>query len=234
MPKKHYTKHYLRMVLTRITINCRNDIDKKMNITERQLNSILKRVIKEELTSETMTDNHASVLSEMATFGSERWGNRQYKIAIHGVNSGDRPTPHIHIYYNQERNTRNPVFNFEISLLDILERNELNLIYQKDKSQNIKRTNRSECNWTGYKDIFDGLLSFLTSTSKCPIFGKQTSNLGRAIYEWNKETNYDATENKGVNVLGRLIDKSKVLPEYQSLVEDYIQQKPSEYTNKNR
>lgn len=167
---------------------------------------------------------YGSAIVEMATFGEEKWGNNTYKISIHGAMSADRPTPHIHIYYKQEKNTRNPVFNFEISLIDILCKDEINLIYQRDKDKNIERTNRAECGWKGYDDIKSGFKVFLFSTPKPSKFGTFKDNLERAIYEWNRESDYSATQN-GENTLNKYFKEHGlvVLPKYSSYLEDYTE-----------
>lgn len=96
------------------------------------------------------------VLTEMATFGVEKWGRKTYKIAVHGASSKDRPIPHIHIYLNNDINPYTK-FNFEISLIDILCKDEINLIFQTDKKKNIDNRNRKQCTWTGYSEIKEGL-----------------------------------------------------------------------------
>ena len=64
-------------------------------------------------------------LYEMATIAKDVSFNKEHKsVQIHGTNSGDRENPHIHIYnYNDKVN-----FNFEISLIDIICKDEINLI----------------------------------------------------------------------------------------------------------
>ena len=56
----------------------------------------------------------------MATISkAERWGNNTYRIAVHGIVSGERETPHVHIYLTNDNKPYNN-FNFEISIIDIL------------------------------------------------------------------------------------------------------------------
>lgn len=194
-----------------------------MTIDENHIRAIVKDVLTEILSETVNTSEHSQLISEMATFGSAKWGKNTYKVAIHGLSSGDRSVPHIHVYLQNERNTRAPMFNFEVSLLDILQKDEINLIYQKDARHNLQITNRRECSWTGYADIYNGLKLFLSEDSDTPVFGLPTSNLGRAIYEWNKETNYDETINKRVNILGHMFadNSMPVHPKYQNLLLDY-------------
>ena len=66
-----------------------------------------------------LVSNYDHPLTLCATFGAEQWGENHYRIAIHGLTADDRNVPHIHVYRQKERNTCSPVFNFEISLLDI-------------------------------------------------------------------------------------------------------------------
>ena len=79
---------------------------------------------------EIVVESTRMTLLEMATFGAERWGNDTYKIAVHGASTKDRPTPHIHIYLANDQSYK--LFNFEISLIDILCNDEINLIYQSE------------------------------------------------------------------------------------------------------
>ena len=194
-----------------------------MIIDEKHIKDIVNSVVSEFLTERVAISEHSQLISEMATFGSAKWGKNIYKVAIHGISAGDRPVPHIHIYLQNERNPRSPIFNFEVSLLDILQHDELNLIYQKDTNKNILITNRAKCSWTGYADIYHGLKAFLTQECDVPVFGQTVSNLGRAIYEWNKETDYNATINDRINILGRLCyDRDiTILPQYETLLQDY-------------
>ncbi len=168
------------------------------------------------------TNDNDNMLLEMATFGEERWGNNIYQIATHGIMSGDRPTPHIHIYHSNDKNKKNPSFNFEISLVDILCKDEINLIFQLDKDKNIHNSNRTQCSWTGYDEIVSGFRVFLFETPKPSKFGTFKDNLERAIYEWNRESDYSATQN-GQNTLKKYFTEKKLvaLPQYQSYLEDY-------------
>lgn len=78
---------------------------------------------------------------------------RFYKIAIHGPSTKDRDYPHIHIYDANDNTLK--LFNFEISVIDIICNDELNIILQVDRSKHIRRTNRSECSWDGYAELRD-------------------------------------------------------------------------------
>lgn len=124
---------------------------------------------------------------EMATISkAERWGNDNYKIAIHGTAKGDRETPHVHIYMSSDRIPYNQ-FNFEISLVDILCYDEINLIYQRDRKTNKLITNRSKCSWNGYKRIKEGFEDWLFD--KCKLPGEFKDNLDAIIWSYNNESN---------------------------------------------
>ena len=147
------------------------------------------------------------VLLEMATFGTEKWGNNTYKIAVHGASTKDRPIPHIHIYLNNDANYK--LFNFEISFVDILCKDEINLIYQYDRANHIRNTNRNNCSWNGYADILKGFKKFLFSQPILGRFGTFKDNLERAIYEWNRETDFAKTE-QGGNPLKEYLDSKGI------------------------
>jgi len=141
-------------------------------------------------------DANSQVLLEMATCGVEHWGKNQYKIAVHGAATKDRPIPHIHIYMDKDVYPYTK-FNFEISFIDLICKNEINLIHQIDRAKNLKKTNRTSCSWTGYGDILTGFRKFLFEPYKNSGFENFSDNLEHIIYEWNKETDYLKTENGG-------------------------------------
>ena len=176
---------------------------KIIRLTERELNEAIRDTL----------------LLEMATFGTEKWGKYIYRIAVHGASTKDRPIPHIHIYLNTDVQPYKQ-FNFEVSLVDILCKDEINLIYQLDRKNNVKITNRTECSWTGYADIYNGIKQFLSSPPKSKRNGIFIDNLDRAIYEWNRETDFSKTENGG-NPLKEYLDKTNlvVLPKYMKYFE---------------
>ena len=92
-------------------------------------------------------------LVEMATIDKNaQLGKGNYKIAIHGASSKDRENPHIHIYLADDNTLKK--FNFEISL-DILCKDEVNLIRQTDKTskKKIDIKNRDKCSWEGYSKL---------------------------------------------------------------------------------
>lgn len=164
------------------------------------------------------------LVAEMATFGHGKWGRLNYKVAVHGASTNDRPNPHIHIYYENETNPVHPQFNFEISLVDILTKDEINLIYQLDRKNNVKKTNRTETSWTGYSDLYEGFQKFLFDrpVSKSRRSGQFIDNLDRAIHEWNRETDQNGYENLNKNPLMEYISNKglTVLAKYQKYFED--------------
>lgn len=82
---------------------------------------------------------------EMTTISrNEKFGKDNYRVSIHGPASADREIPHIHIYLANDITPYNK-FNFEISLTDILCKDEINLIYQRDIKNHIMRSNKSKC-----------------------------------------------------------------------------------------
>ena len=189
---------------------------KKETLNEK-IDRIVKRVIFEELSSK---GSHKVPLLEMATFGVEKWGKDTYKIAVHGASTKDRPTPHLHIYLNNDTQPYSS-FNFEISFVDLLCKGEIVLIYQCDRANNVKHTNRRECSWEGYSDIYEGIKNFLLNEICKPSkFGTFTDNIERAIYEWNRETDYAKTM-KGGNPLKEYLDAKglTVLPQFKKYFE---------------
>ena len=158
-------------------------------------------------------------LIEMATCGVENWGKYTYKIAVHGASTNDRPTPHIHIYLNTDQNPYNR-FNFEISFIDLICNDRITPIYQLDKQNHLKHTNRRECSWVGYNEIADGLKEFLARPCPQSKFGTFSTNLERVIYEWNRETDFVKTNNGG-NPLKEYLDSHGLTPhpKYKDLFE---------------
>ena len=120
-----------------------------------------------ELIEKVTEDVKERLLLEMATFGRINDGKDMYKIAIHGPASNDRPMPHIHIYLNNDVFPYSQ-FNFEVSLVDLVCKDEINLIAQIDRKNNIKRTNRSECSCEGYRDLYKTLAQVRKSVDSPP------------------------------------------------------------------
>ncbi len=142
---------------------------------------------------------------EMATIGYNlKFGKDRFKVAIHGPSSGDRENPHIHIYLDNDKMPYNR-FNFEISLVDILCYDEINLIYQRDVRNGIKRTNRNKCSWNGYFKLKEDFGNWLFSKS-CKR-GDFLDNLDAIIYFYNEEnhnkTLWDYIEEHGFQILDK-------------------------------
>lgn len=160
----------------------------------------------------------------LTTVGTVEWNGAVFKIAVHGKLLNDYSAPHLHIYYADETNLVNPQFNFEISLVDILTKDEINLIYQFDRRNNIKKTNRTETSWNGYSDFYKGFQKFLFERPclKSKRSGQFIDNLDRAIHEWNRETDQNGYENLDKNPLLEYIsDKGlSVLSKYQKYFEE--------------
>lgn len=149
-------------------------------------------------------------ISEMATFGSGKWGKTLYKAAVHGASTKDRELPHIHIYLFNERNFEKPRFNFEISIGDLISKDEINLICQIDHEKNIKRTNKTECSWEVYRDLEKEFKKFLFSKPTKKGYDEiYKDNLARAIDQWNEETVPNYEEN-GVNPMKEYFDNHNI------------------------
>lgn len=134
-------------------------------------------------------DVKKTLLLEMATFGRLSDGKRQYKIAIHGPATNDRQMPHIHIYLNNDIFPYSQ-FNFEISLVDIVCFDKITLIAQTDRENNIKRTNKEDCSWEGYRDLLKEFKKFLSQKPMKKVYKNAAiNNLQVAIMEWDNENN---------------------------------------------
>jgi len=177
---------------------------------KRELRDIVKETISSAL-RETFGKTH---LFEMATIGAQRWGNQMYSIQIHGASTADRNVPHIHIYLKNDHGKK--MFNFEISLIDLVSKDEINLIYQLDRTRNVKHTNKNHCSWNGYSDIYNGLREYLFGDVQLPQYKNLCSdNLDAAIYAWNIETDMLKTLNGG-NPMKEWLDERgiRILPGY--------------------
>ena len=142
---------------------------------------------------------------EMATIGYDlKFGKDRFKVAIHGPSSGDRENPHIHIYLENDKMPFN-LFNFEISLVDILCYDEINLVYQRDARNGIKRRNRSKCSWDGYLKLKEDFEDWLFSKSSKR--GDFKDNLDAIVYFYNEEnhnkTLWDYIEEHGLKILDK-------------------------------
>jgi len=150
---------------------------------------------------------------EMATFGKPRWGEIDYKVAIHSPIIKEREIPHIHIY--QLNDPYHNMFDFEISLIDILCKDEINLIYQLDRSKNIMRTHRDECSWKGYSNIYKGLVEFLSTNQNIKQYNYCENGLKASIEAYNAESNSRDNALKEYLVENDLT----ILPKYEKYLE---------------
>ena len=150
---------------------------------------------------------------EMATFGKPRWGEIDYKVAIHSPIIKEREIPHIHIY--QLNDPYHNMFDFEISLIDILCKDEINLIYQLDRSKNIMRTHGDECSWKGYSNIYKGLVEFLSTNQNIKQYNYCENGLKASIEAYNAESNSRDNALKEYLVENDLT----ILPKYEKYLE---------------
>lgn len=126
-------------------------------------------------------------INEMAFATNDvKLGKQHYRVALHGVAAGDRPYPHIHIYLENDHYPWKK-FNFEISLVDLICDDELNLVCQQDRANGIDRRNRKKCDWKGYRDLRDDFEDWLED--KCAKPGNFINNLHFLIYTYNEENN---------------------------------------------
>ena len=124
-------------------------------------------------------------ITEMATIGKGvKFDKNLYTIAIHGASSKDRPYPHIHIYLANDDHKQD--FNFEISLIDILAYDEINLICQRDKKRGINHKNRRNCSWAGYRKLKENFEDWLSD--RCTFPGEWKDNLDAIIWACNHES----------------------------------------------
>lgn len=99
---------------------------------------------------------------EMATISKKlKVGNTTYKVAVHGPASKDP--------YKE--------FNFEISLVDLLCYDELNLVTMIDKEKHLNITNRNKCSWKGYRGLHDEFEDWLERPSEFPGISTTTWKL---------------------------------------------------------
>lgn len=143
-------------------------------------------------------------ITEMATIAkSVKLGKNSYRVAIHGTSSKDRDYPHIHIYLANDNSLQK--FNFEVSLVDILCNDEINLIVQIDKENGIHRMHRDKCSWEGYRKLYNDFEDWLYDTH-VNVPGEWLNNLDAIIWFCNNESpgdNYvkEYIESRGKKIL---------------------------------
>ena len=146
-------------------------------------------------------------INEMAFATNDvKLGKDNYRIALHGVAAGDRPYPHIHIYLKNDHYPWKK-FNFEISLVDLLCNDELNLVCQQDRANGIDRRNRKKCNWDGYRNLRNDFEDWLEKP--CKKAGIFKDNLDFLIYTYNDENNEKDSLQNYIKNHGK-----KILPKY--------------------
>lgn len=129
---------------------------------------------------------------EMAQVGRNvKLGRHIHDLAVHGTNAGDRAYPHLHIYKIRGDKT----FDFEVSLLDIVCDDEINLISMKDKSARINRRNRRICSWEGYKAMFNDFEEWLDEIPKRPGAFEYKNNIDYCVWAYNDESGGDKEYN---------------------------------------
>ena len=164
---------------------------------------------------------------EMATISrNEKFGKDNYRVSIHGPASADRENPHIHIYLANDIIPYNK-FNFEISLTDILCKDEINLIYQRDIRNHVMRSNRSKCSWDGYKNLLYDFEDWLFNENVKKA-GDFIDNLHALIFFYNDESPY--TEQN--SLLKYIKDHGlKILNEYEKYFSEEDKEKYKECFN---
>ena len=147
---------------------------------------------------------------EMATIDKTvKVSKHTYRIALHGPAVGDRPCPHFHIYlandvYPYKR------FNIEISLIDLLCYDELNIVAIQDKEKRINIKNKNQCSWSGYRKLHDRIEDWLEEPCT-GLPGNFKNNLEALIWS------YDNESNDGMSLLEYISGHgNKVLPKYEN------------------
>lgn len=152
---------------------------------------------------------------EMATIGTPILDKQERLIMVHGVNSGDRQRPHLHICLNNDRRPFNK-FNFEIVLDEIICYDEINLIRMTDKTNNIDKKNRNICSWNGYNKLKNEFEDWLYDKSNKR--GDFIDNLDALIYFYNEESTVTHQQNP---LLQYIIDHGlRVLDKYKKYFSD--------------
>lgn len=154
----------------------------------------------------TMLEENQKILglhhpSEISTVGGFESGGRLYRIAVHGSSLNDFEEPHFHIYLDTEEGLDylNPPFNFEISLMDFLSKDELNFMSQTDKERDVRYIIDSG-SWEGYEDLRIELRNFFNNRLNSKRMCCFRDNLDFLIHIWNEQHDF-MYEQKGINPL---------------------------------
>ena len=163
---------------------------------------------------------------EMATIDKTvKVSKNTYRIALHGPAVGDRPYPHFHVYLANDVFPYK-MFNIEISLIDLLCYDELNIVAIQDKERKINIKNRNKCNvcsthvvhkcsWSGYRKLHDKIEDWLEEPCT-GLPGNFQNNLEALIWSYDNESNEDMSLLEYINDHGK-----KVLPKYEKYFKSY-------------
>lgn len=151
---------------------------------------------------------------EMATIDKKvKVGKDTYRIALHGPAVGDRPYPHFHIYLANDMFPYKK-FNIEVSLVDLLCYDELNIVGIQDKEKGTNIKNRDKCSWLGYRKLHNTIEDWLEKPCT-GLPGRFANNLEALIWS------YDNESNQGLSLLEYIKDQGKkVLPKYKKYFEN--------------
>lgn len=151
---------------------------------------------------------------EMATVDKKvKVGKDTYRIALHGPAVGDRPYPHFHIYLANDMFPYKK-FNIEVSLVDLLCYDELNIVGIQDKEKGTNIKNRDKCSWLGYRKLHNTIEDWLEKPCT-GLPGRFANNLEALIWS------YDNESNQGLSLLEYIKDQGKkVLPKYKKYFEN--------------
>lgn len=148
-------------------------------------------------------------LFEMVTVGAQRWGESDYLVKVHG--GIDDEEPHLHIL---RRDFDYSAFDFRVSLIDLVSKGELNLMYQCDKQNGVRHIRKSTCSWNSYQELLDGLKLFLCSPPLIqPNSSMYKDNLDLVIDKWNIETDYFKVIEENGNPFRDYLSKRVIKPQ---------------------
>jgi len=140
---------------------------------------------------------------------------------IRGPEYDDGREPHFHITF---ANHEGDDFRFEISLIDILAKDELNLVAMRDSRDpegEIVHLIKDECSWKGYEDLREGVRAYLAEeeTDSMRFLRKGDTHLHSIVRAWD-------WENHDEGICGYVLDDYlrqngiSVLPKYAQLMKD--------------
>lgn len=129
--------------------------------------------------------------------------------------------PHFHLTL-ADRGDQD--FKFEISLIDILAKDEVNLVAMRDSrdpEHEIVHQLKDECSWEGYEDLRGGIRAYLAEDETDPMrfIRKGDTHLHSIVRAWDWENHCD-------HILGYVLDDYlrqndiRVLPKYAQIMKD--------------